>query len=178
MYCEDSLGTDIEHFEPRERAPSRTFDWSNHLWACSYCNSNAKRTQYPVDAQGAPLLLDPTVDDPREHLRFTPTTGAFVSSGPKGEPSIEVFGLNRFERERGRFDAWTVMSELMVRYHQLHATGKTDRSARILVALKRSPFQAVRLYLIDLARRNDPESLLGEDVLNAIRACPELLHAY
>ena len=43
MYCGDSRGTDIDHFEPIRSAPLRTFEWCNHLLACSSCNSNAKR---------------------------------------------------------------------------------------------------------------------------------------
>ena len=36
MYCGDNLGTDIDHFEPISRAPIRTFEWLNHLLACSF----------------------------------------------------------------------------------------------------------------------------------------------
>ena len=45
MYCGE-IGTDIEHFEPVARNPLRTFDWLNHLLACSTCNSH-KRDQFP-----------------------------------------------------------------------------------------------------------------------------------
>lgn len=47
MYCGDSQGTDIDHFEPKSQAPLRTFDWTNYLLACSYCNSNQKRDLFP-----------------------------------------------------------------------------------------------------------------------------------
>jgi len=50
MYCCDSTGTDIDHFEPIALAPLRAFDWLNHLLACSFCNSNQKRELYPCDA--------------------------------------------------------------------------------------------------------------------------------
>jgi hypothetical protein len=36
MYCGDNLGTDIDHFEPIASAPIRTFEWLNHLLACSF----------------------------------------------------------------------------------------------------------------------------------------------
>ena len=52
MYCLDSLGTDIDHFEPKSRRPLRTFCWHNHLLACSRCNSNYKREEYPCDGFG------------------------------------------------------------------------------------------------------------------------------
>src|SRR5436853_78831 len=50
MYCEDSHGTAIEHFWPKARYPDRAFDWLNYLIACSECNSNCKRDQFPLDA--------------------------------------------------------------------------------------------------------------------------------
>jgi hypothetical protein len=43
MYCGDNLGTDIDHFDPISRSPIKTFEWLNHLLACSFCNSNQKR---------------------------------------------------------------------------------------------------------------------------------------
>src|SRR5689334_14410663 len=43
-YCEDSAGTDIEHFYPKVAYPDRAFSWPNYLLACSTCNSNFKRT--------------------------------------------------------------------------------------------------------------------------------------
>ncbi|MBK7758736.1 MAG: hypothetical protein IPI35_20530 [Deltaproteobacteria bacterium] len=94
MYCEDSLGTDIDHFWPKADFPDRAFTWENYLLACSYCNSNLKRNQFPRDAAGQPELLDPTVDEPAEHLFFLPGNGRFLAIGPKGHQSIAVFGLN------------------------------------------------------------------------------------
>jgi hypothetical protein len=174
MYCEDSMGTDIEHFEPRQLAPVRTFDWTNHLWASSYCNSNAKRTQFPVDEQGASLLIDPSVDDPREHLQLSPRTGTFVSVGPKGQQSIDVFGLNRYICERGRANAWTSIGELFLRYQVVRDAGEVERAERIRAALSEYPFQSVRLFILDLAAGQNPEEVLGADVVAAISACPEL----
>src|SRR5689334_5340912 len=75
MYCEDSEGVAIEHFRPRTSFPLKTFDWWNLLLACSYCNSNQKRTQFPQSTAGAPLLIDPTSENPALHLEFSPTTG-------------------------------------------------------------------------------------------------------
>ncbi|NOY25886.1 MAG: HNH endonuclease, partial [Oligoflexia bacterium] len=94
MYCEDSLGTDIDHFRPKADFPQRAFAWPNYLLACSHCNSNLKRNAFPIDGNGDPLLLDPSADNPAEHLLFSPSTGEFVSVGAKGQESIRVFGLN------------------------------------------------------------------------------------
>ena len=41
-YCEDSLGTDIEHIWPKSLYPDRTFDWMNYVLACSLCNKHKR----------------------------------------------------------------------------------------------------------------------------------------
>ncbi len=46
------------------------------------------------EAEEEPLLLDPCVDDPEEHLVFT-DDGLVVSETPRGRTTIEVLGLNR-----------------------------------------------------------------------------------
>jgi len=76
MYCEDSAATDIEHFWPKSKYPERAFSWSNYLLACSCCNSNHKREQFPLDEAGAPLLIDPTTEDPRERHQTRLQSGA------------------------------------------------------------------------------------------------------
>lgn len=75
MYCEDSLGTDIHHFRPQVLAPALAFSWSNYLLACAHCNSNRKRSVFPLDRAGLPLFVDPTAEDPLEHLALLPTSG-------------------------------------------------------------------------------------------------------
>jgi uncharacterized protein (TIGR02646 family) len=70
MYCEDSAGTDIDHFWPKSRYPEKTFAWLNHLLACSTCNRR-KLARFPVDAVGSPLLVDPTAEEPLDHIKPT-----------------------------------------------------------------------------------------------------------
>lgn len=96
MYCGDSQGTDIDHFEPKSQAPLRTFDWTNYLLACSYCNSNQKRDLFPRSPRdGSPLLLDPTLDDPLHHLRLVLPLCTYRGLSAQGDACIDVFGLNR-----------------------------------------------------------------------------------
>ncbi|MEU4027428.1 HNH endonuclease [Streptomyces anulatus] len=95
MYCGDSQGTDIDHFEPKSLAPLRTFEWLNHLLACAYCNSNQKRNTFPrSEKDGSPLLLDPTLQEPLEHLRLVLPVGTYKGLTPQGDACIAVFGLN------------------------------------------------------------------------------------
>ena len=141
MYCEDSAGTDIDHFEPKSRNPSRAFVWANYLLACSHCNSNEKRTQFPVDAAGKALLIDPCTEDPYAAFQFVPLTGHFVPQGPKAVETDRVFGLNRREiLVRGRRNTWMKMIHLVRGYGG--AANDAER-ARHLEVIREEPFQAV-----------------------------------
>lgn len=139
MYCDDSRGTDIDHFQPLAQAPSRTFVWPNHLLACSHCNSNVKRDQYPLGADGACLLVDPTADDPAEHLFLLPKSGEYVHHTDKGRETIRVFGLNRPDLVKGRQNAFFSACAVLHTWHVLHEDG--DPAAhRYAQALLESPF--------------------------------------
>jgi uncharacterized protein (TIGR02646 family) len=78
MYCEDSRGTDIEHFRPQSLYPDQVFRWLNFLWICAACN-RSKGDRFPCDAFGEPLLLDPTLDEPWDHLFFDSDTGEITA---------------------------------------------------------------------------------------------------
>ncbi len=93
MYCLDSYGTDVDHFHPLHLAPQLTFVWENHLLACAFCNSHSKRDQFPLGAAGAPLLLDPTREDPGEHLTVL-SSGLYLGLTVKGSATIDVLRLN------------------------------------------------------------------------------------
>ncbi|MEU4160982.1 hypothetical protein [Actinoplanes sp. NPDC026670] len=109
MYCGDNQGTDIDHHEPMARDPLRTFDWLNHLLACSHCNSHHKRERFPVDEYGRPLLIDPSAEDPFDHLLLSLSVGEYRALTEKGRASIDVFGLNRPILARGRQQAFNVV---------------------------------------------------------------------
>lgn len=105
MYCEDSRGTDIDHFRPKakEHYPELAFTWTNMLLLCAGCNRK-KGVQFKLDANGEPLLIDPCVDDPWDHLFFDENTGFLVARwvretsapDPRGEytTSPEILPLN------------------------------------------------------------------------------------
>ncbi|MER5376240.1 hypothetical protein [Streptomyces sp. NPDC002553] len=139
MYCDDSRGTDIDHFEPLERAPLRAFVWVNHLLACSFCNSNQKHRLYPVDAEGTCLLVDPTTEDPADHLVLRLSVGTYDPLSAKGEETIQVFGLNRSELVKGRVDAFVRACSILRDWHGLHQNAAPEAD-RVAQALLDSPF--------------------------------------
>ncbi|WP_419999263.1 hypothetical protein [Streptomyces boninensis] len=174
MYCLDNQGTDIDHFEPKARTPLRTFCWDNHLLACSHCNSNEKRNLYPCDpSTGACLLIDPTVDDPADHLMLLPKSGELKARTAKGCHSIKVFGLNRYDLRIGRADACGVFISELVRWHSQVQRGKVKAATHTAVRLRRSGFPEVLRTLESLAGSSYAALLEDEDFPEALSAWVE-----
>lgn len=103
MYCDDSHGTDIEHFWPKTPYPERMFRWLNLLLCCTECG-RFKGECFPVDT-GTPVLIDPTADDPWRYLDFDPDTGNISARfdtdandwSRRGLKTVEVLQLDRRE---------------------------------------------------------------------------------
>jgi HNH endonuclease. len=170
MYCGDSRGTDIDHFEPISRAPARTFDWSNHLLACSSCNSNAKRDQFPCDENGECLLVDPTTDDPYDHLRLTLSTGTYNPLTPKGEATIRVFQLNRPDLRRGREIAFPRSQAMLRDYLRMRKDGDEHSAEHMLAALRQQPFADVLFAMYRTLPRTGAALVLGgPEVVEALQ---------
>jgi hypothetical protein len=128
MYCGADFGTDVDHFDPIARSPLRAFDWLNHLLACGPCNSNHKRERFPVDADGRPLLIDPTTEDPFEHLTLSLSTDVYYPLSAKGTATIDVCGLNRRQLMDGRRRARKVVAFCL---RELAATERAERDTRL-----------------------------------------------
>ena len=167
MYCEDGQGTSVDHHEPIARNPGRTFDWSNHFLACSHCNSNEKRDKYPITGAGISLLIDPTVDDPRDHILLTLASGEFAPLTPKGTESRDTFGLNRWICVQGRQNALAGVGALCVMVDRALDDGDEARAARFLRALHEHPFSTVRLELVRAALTS-PDVVGDPEVVAAI----------
>jgi len=165
MYCEDSAGTDIDHFRPKASYPADAFRWRNFLHACSHCNSNEKRAAFPLGTKGQPLLLDPTADDPYAHLQFVWETGTFIGQTPQGMETERVFGLNRRSAlERGRRNTWVAVRALL----DLHrASIDAAERKRIREVVRELPFQAVvQHFLRDaIAQRSNVPAAISAEVI-------------
>lgn len=122
-YCESAMPASfggLELHRPRQNAigtdgeasPDHywwlAWDWRNVLLACTNCVSG-KGSRFPVSGRRAepesgwgalaaelPLLLDPTVDRPEEHLRFDLMGSTEVAPlSERGAATIELLQLNR-----------------------------------------------------------------------------------
>ncbi|WP_026424365.1 HNH endonuclease [Actinokineospora inagensis] len=162
MYCGDNQGTDIDHFSPVALTPLLTFVWSNHLLACSVCNSHHKRDQFPRDARGRPLLLDPTVDDPFEHLALSLTLGRYRALTERGEVTEQVCGLNRDILTRGRQDARTTLGFLFDRWESARAAGDTATMSRVVRTVREQPFADVVQAMVRYSTRPGAEEVFAD----------------
>lgn len=110
MYCVLSEAGDIEHFWPKAVYPRKAFQWSNMLWCCTNCNRH-KDDEFPLDAQRRPLLINPALDNPWNHLEFYPPTGIITvrtdpATGlpfPKGVETVRILKLDRRESLRDAY---------------------------------------------------------------------------
>lgn len=175
MYCEDSEATDIEHFYPKATYPARSFRWDNYLLACSNCNSNYKRSQFPVDNMGLPLLINPMDEDPMDHLDLSLTTGKFVPATDKGKESIKVFGLDRQVLEVGRRDAWSVFCALVYRYSELTRGHRLDEVEAAIRAIKNQSFSCVSMYTKKYYQSGGLVAVAPPDVFRVIEDNPEIV---
>jgi uncharacterized protein (TIGR02646 family) len=174
MYCEDSAGNDIEHFWPKSEYPERAFDWHNYLFACSPCNSNFKRTRFPLDDASQPLLINPTEEEPLDHLHFLTRTGEYSPQTPKGEASVDVFGLNRTTLQIGRWRAWASLRHLLPVYVQRKAAGRDEDAEEIVQIFRTSPFSGVLAAFLRIASGPSARRLIAPECLEALAAHPEI----
>lgn len=175
MYCEDSEATDIEHFYPKSVYPLRAFEWANYLLACSNCNSNYKRTQFPLSVGMLPELINPLDEDPFDHFDLSPSTGRLVPLTDRAQASIGVFGLDRQTLEDGRKDTWVALCALITRYAALTTASEPGSSQAIIEAIKRTSFSCVGRFMHKYFVVGTLPGVAPNDVIESLRGNPELI---
>jgi uncharacterized protein (TIGR02646 family) len=175
MYCEDSAATDIDHFRPRSTSPLLTFAWENYLLACSMCNSNFKRQEFPCGPSGDPYLIDPTVEDPATLLIFSPSTGRYepISGSTKAVESLRVFGINRPLLQTARRDAWRLFQLIIVAYGAAISNSDNERAQQVAQIAQRQPLAGVLRALVT-QETDIGVDLIDPDCRRAIDELPEV----
>lgn len=118
-YCEQKIEHNksiIERYRPRSLYYWLTFEWSNLLPTCFSCDQ-AKATHFGLQDESLrirqpqldrkewlansnsflaekPILLNPEIDEPSEHLEFLPD-GRVIGITERGKYTIEILQLNR-----------------------------------------------------------------------------------
>jgi len=129
-YCEDKkfLATSygaVEHYRPKgavQQARGQkkeypgyywlAYDWNNLLFSCTTCNTK-KRDLFPIQDNNArarshyddlameqPLLVNPAIENPRDHIRFS--EGDPEHRTEIGRVTIQVLCLRRQDLEEAR----------------------------------------------------------------------------
>lgn len=129
-YCESrfratSYGA-VEHFRPKGAVKQfrdqrmeypgyfwLAYSWTNLLVSCEMCNTTYKGNLFPLEnyAERArshhynvnverPLFVDPSGEDPRQHIRFRRSEVTYVTE--RGRATIEGLGLGRSDLEEAR----------------------------------------------------------------------------
>jgi hypothetical protein len=140
MYCGADFGTDVDHFDPIARTPLRAFDWLNHLLACATCNSNHKRDRFPTDADGRPLLIDPTTEDPFEHMTLSLSTDVYYPLSDKGIATIDVCGLNRRQLMEGRRRARNIVAFCLREWAATDPAQRDAKLEKVAQLIREQPF--------------------------------------
>lgn len=171
MYCQDSGGVDVEHFQPKAWYPGLVFAWANFLLVCARCNRKKGSRFFlfhpkPTDEralvrargsaprrppQAAPVLLNPRVDDPAAHLTldlsgtllFAPLGAVGAAPRLRAERTIEVLGLNDDDLGRSRRCAFEAFTSHLQRAGAAHARGDVAELARVREAVATTPCSVV-----------------------------------
>jgi uncharacterized protein (TIGR02646 family) len=129
-YCEGKeRRLDVEHFRPKggyrqsQSEPGElpgyywlAYDWDNLFLACVHCNQDLKRTVFPLAdpahrarshaddiSNEAPLLIDPSRDDPEKHIQFLRASAVPKNDSARGSCTIMTFDLKDIELRRDWF---------------------------------------------------------------------------
>lgn len=99
-YCEMPIygGPMVDHFRPKSKFPEFANAWENMFLVCRYCNFS-KGARFPtiqIENKSYPALINPSVDEPSEHIRFE-SDGSAVGITERGKITVETLRLNRKE---------------------------------------------------------------------------------
>ncbi len=171
MYCEDSQGCDVEHFRPKVPEPKGTFAWLNLLWVCAVCNRQKN------DAFD-PAIIDPTKDDPNDHLVLSLTTGRLVAREESGRGQVTLQVMKRLGSDpaltRGRQNAVVKLHTFLARYDLCRAQGDLVAAEEIRRVMVEEPFSAVLASVLRASTEPGAKVVLGDALVEVLARRPEV----
>ena len=163
----------VDHWQPKTKAPERTFDWANHFLACYRCNTSLKGNEFPLDSTGQALLIHPVDDNPLDNLEYNPSSGEFAPVTPKGDKTIEVFQLEEFSAMRKL--VWAGLLESLREYDSALVQGDAVRADEVKNQwLKLEDFRSLLNYLVKIALGPSGNILTGPDIPDIVKRCDPL----
>lgn len=139
------------------------YTWDNLLWSCKMCNGSHKKNLFPLEdptvrdcagrtvADEAPLLIDPSACDPREHIRFKLDKAFGITDA--GRITIDSLGLNReklVESRRERLQYLVTLWDNIDMARQLGREQQVVAGLRTLerAVLPQAPYSSMAIDLI------------------------------
>ncbi|GAA1618006.1 hypothetical protein GCM10009828_052800 [Actinoplanes couchii] len=92
-----------------------------------------------MDEHGNSLLIDPSSEDPFEHLLLALSMGEYVPLTEKGRATITVFGLNRFPLARARQQAYRVVVLCLRQWRREILEQSTNLADAMLHTIREQP---------------------------------------
>lgn len=167
MYCQDSGGVDVEHFQPKSWYPDLVFAWANFLLVCTRCNRK-KSNRFPVfhprpntvrelvfkkgAARRRPpvadaVLLNPRLDDPQAYLaldllgtfRFVPSATPGSVPHLRAAHTLEKLDLNDDDLTRARRNAYDNFLSHLCTAGRACAAGDGAELVRVRDAIAATP---------------------------------------
>ena len=113
-FCETVISEsdylDVLRFRPKRTYPWLAFTWENLYISCPACHRH-KNSRFPIKGETAntpallnqesPLLIDPCLDSPADHLIFD-RHGLIHPKTERGKVTIATFGLDRLSLVKSR----------------------------------------------------------------------------
>ena len=169
VYCEDSVGDEVEHIQPKDLYPCLVFVWINYVYACGRCNGG-KSNKFAVVANnrlvdvtrrrgadivapipGTPAFLNPRIEDPLDFLDLDLDGTFFVLARDelgdidreRTEFTIETLNLNRDVLLQARATAFGSYRARLEEYVGRRNNATADELARLARGVEAMPHVTV-----------------------------------
>ncbi len=86
VYCEDSVGDEVEHIHPKNLYPELCFNWGNYVYACGNCNG-PKNNKFAVFRDSDGLFCE--VNPHRGQKAMQPPSGEDAMINPRIENPLD-----------------------------------------------------------------------------------------
>lgn len=150
---------DVEHFRPKAaykqslKEPLQkpgyywlAYEWSNLFLSCQLCNQVFKKNLFPLSNPGAratshrhqttrekPLFIDPSIDNPEEHISFNGNVPCPINNDPRGKATIESLGLTREKLNERRLERYRILEQLYLIAHRTPTIPESKDAKDLLV---------------------------------------------
>ena len=145
----------VEHFRPKGKVNENlsptflypgyywlAYDWKNLFLCKSKTNVSHKRNFFPLEVESdrnrshrdnnpeQPLLIDPSSEDPRQHIRFHKDEPYHLSE--RGRVTIELLNLRHPELEEARRTRFTLLTAVKDLLHILIERGVNEEHEKVV----------------------------------------------